>query len=138
MRLGETQSALEELHGTFTAITHTSVYLLEDEKYPSHWKYLCLTGSEMQREFESIIDYFDELGWNHYELSNWAKPGYESIHNRGYWDHSTVRGFGLSASSYVDGIRFTNASSFQAYYRGERIMEENLTPEQIEIEKMMF
>jgi oxygen-independent coproporphyrinogen-3 oxidase len=76
--------------------------MLEDESYPKHWKSNSITEDEMQREFLEIMSYFESIGWHHYELSNFAKPGYESVHNQAYWDHSDTRGFGLSAASYED------------------------------------
>lgn len=112
--------------------------MLEDEKYPKHWRENSITEDEMQSEFLAIMEYLDSLGWHHYELSNWARPGYESVHNQAYWDHSNSRGFGLSAASYEDGMRWNNSSSFSGYYAGKKENEETLTPEQIEIEQMMF
>jgi len=85
-----------------------------------------------------ILDYFESLWWNHYELSNWARPGYESIHNQAYWNHLDTRGFGLSAASYIAPRRFSNSDSFSGYYKWQRIWEEFLTPEQIDLEKLMF
>ena len=74
--------------------------MLEDEKYPKHWQANSITEDEMQSEFLAIMDYLESIGWHHYELSNWARPGYESVHNQAYWDHSETRGFGLSAASF--------------------------------------
>jgi oxygen-independent coproporphyrinogen-3 oxidase len=91
--------------------------MLEDESYPKHWRENSITESEMQREFLDIMAYFQSIGWHHYELSNFAKPGYESIHNQRYWDHSNTRGFGLSAASYEDNRRWSNSSSFGSYYQ---------------------
>ena len=71
-------------------------------------------------------------------MSNFGKPGYESVHNQAYWDHSNSRGFGLSASSYENGKRWSNSSSFNGYYGSKRDNEEKLTPEQKETEEMMF
>ena len=48
--------------------------MLEDEKYPAHWKANSITEAEMQKEFLDIMKYFESIGWNHYELSNFAKP----------------------------------------------------------------
>ena len=134
----ETLAWIKELHSKFPYITHTSVYMLEDEKYPKHWKENSITEDEMQSEFLAIMEYLDSLWWHHYELSNWARPGYESVHNQAYWDHSNSRGFGLSAASYEDGMRWNNSSSFSGYYGWKRDNEEKLTPEQIQLEEMMF
>ncbi len=138
VKKGETLENIRELHTKFPYITHTSVYMLEDEKYPKHWKALSITEKEMQEEFLEIMEYFKTSWWNHYELSNFSKLWYESIHNRSYWDHSNYLGFGLSASSFEEGRRWTNSSSFRGYYAWKIEDEEILTEEQIEIERMMF
>jgi coproporphyrinogen III oxidase-like Fe-S oxidoreductase len=71
---GETLAGIQELHARFPYITHTSVYMLEDEKYPKHWRANSITEDEMQSEFLAIVDYLESIGWHHYELSNWARP----------------------------------------------------------------
>ena len=134
----ETLAGIQELHTRFPLITHTSVYMLEDESYPKHWRENSITADDMQTEFLAIMDYFESIWWHHYELSNFAKPAYESAHNQAYWDHSETRGFGMSAASYEWGMRWSNSSSFTGYYGSKRHNTETLTPEQIEMEKMMF
>ena len=138
VKTGETLAGIQELHTRFPYITHTSVYMLEDESYPRHWRENSITEDEMQSEFLAIMDYFESTWWHHYELSNFAKPGYESVHNQAYWDHSETRGFGLSAASHEGGQRWSNSSSFTAYYAGKRDNEEILTPADIRLEQMMF
>ncbi|MBX9809603.1 radical SAM protein [Candidatus Gracilibacteria bacterium] len=135
---GEILNYIKQIHRDFPMITHTSVYMLEDEDYPKNWEKNSITELELQGEFNEIIEYFRSIGWTHYELSNFAKPGYESLHNRAYWNHSNSRGFGLSASSYEDRVRWSNASSFHGYYLGKKEQEETLDQEAIETEKMMF
>ncbi len=56
-----------------------------------------------------------EAGYIHYEISNFAKTGYESKHNLVYWNDEEYYGFGAGASSYVDKIRYTNESSIEKY-----------------------
>lgn len=133
----ETLEAIKELHEKFQNITHTSVYILEDERYPQEWKDHYPTEDQVQTEYAQICDYLKDKWWRHYELSNWARPGYESIHNRSYWDHSNYRGFWLSAGSYVQGNRVANASNFRDYF-DQKQEQEILTEEQIRIEKIMF
>ena len=58
---GETLAGIQELHTRFPYITHTSVYMLEDEKYPKHWKANSITEDEMQSEFLAIMDYFESI-----------------------------------------------------------------------------
>jgi len=54
-------------------------------------------------------------GLRHYEISNFARPGYESKHNLGYWQNGPYLGLGLGAVSHLKGKRITNAGSFPAY-----------------------
>lgn len=54
-------------------------------------------------------------GYNHYEISNYSKPNYESKHNLVYWDNLEYYGFGLSASSYINGVRTDNTKSLNTY-----------------------
>lgn len=56
-----------------------------------------------------------EYGYEKYEVSNYAKPGYESRHNLGYWSHIPYLGVGLNASSYLDQKRFENPSNMEEY-----------------------
>ncbi len=53
--------------------------------------------------------------YNHYEISNFSKSGYESKHNLTYWNNNEYYGFGLGASGYVNGVRYTNTKSINNY-----------------------
>ncbi|MEM9214996.1 MAG: radical SAM family heme chaperone HemW [Cyanobacteria bacterium P01_F01_bin.150] len=56
-----------------------------------------------------------EAGYRHYEISNYAKPGYECRHNRVYWSNQPYYGFGLGAASYIKQQRFVRPRTRQAY-----------------------
>ncbi len=56
-------------------------------------------------------------GWEHYEISNFARPGKRSKHNLKYWSDFSYAGFGLSAASYVEGERWTAPRGFADYLR---------------------
>lgn len=134
----ETFANIRELHEAFPYITHTSVYMLEDGHYPKDWKWESITEGEMQVEYRMICEYFDSIGWHHYEISNWSRPGYESVHNQGYWNHTNTRAFGLSGTSYENSRRWTNESSFSGYY-AEKIEDDELLPEEaILLEKIIY
>ena len=133
---GETLSSIRTLHERYPSITHTSLYLLEYEHtYPKSRQSLALSREEQYSEYRQIGEYLGAQGFEHYEISNFARAGYASRHNKAYWDHSETRGFGLSAASYTGGERYVNASSFPVYYRGEIVDRERLTPTQIALEK---
>lgn len=54
-------------------------------------------------------------GYYRYEISNYAKKGYECRHNCSYWERTEYLGFGLSAASLLDGVRFTNTFDMKSY-----------------------
>ena len=56
-----------------------------------------------------------EQGYERYEISNYARPGFECRHNVGYWTGTGYLGLGLGVSSYLEGCRFHNTSDFQSY-----------------------
>ena len=88
----------------------------------------------------------DELltaaGYEHYETSNYARPGHHSSHNRGYWKGEDYLGLGPSAVSTINAVRTTNVADTDRYMRmigqvGHAIVEtEKLTPEQLRLERL--
>jgi putative oxygen-independent coproporphyrinogen III oxidase len=56
-------------------------------------------------------------GYDHYEISNYAKPGYQCRHNRVYWENRSYYGFGMGAASYVQGQRFTRPRKRREYFQ---------------------
>lgn len=60
-------------------------------------------------------------GYIHYEISNYAKRGYESRHNLVYWNNDYYYGFGLSSCSYIDNVRIVNTKNLSKYLDGEYI-----------------
>ena len=77
---------------------------------------LGLPGEEEQFETLSKARLFlQEAGYAHYELLNYAKPGFESRHNLLYWANEEYLGLGPGAYSYFDGRRFKNSDSYEQY-----------------------
>ena len=73
--------------------------------------------------YKLICNKLKNNGYNHYEISNFSKYGYESKHNLTYWNNFEYYGFGLGASGYYDDIRYENTRSFNKYLNGEYIKE---------------
>lgn len=65
--------------------------------------------------YELTIDFLSENGFIQYEVSNFAKPGYECIHNKAYWHHQDYISLGPSAHSFVENKRWWNYSSLKRY-----------------------
>ena len=81
-----------------------------------------------EKMYYYIINYLKKHRYNHYEISNFSKEGYESIHNLTYWNNDEYYGFGLSSGGYVDNVRYTNTRSINNYLKGNyRLEEENLS-----------
>ena len=71
------------------------------------------TTAQMYRLSQEILT---EVGYHHYEISNYAKPGYQCRHNRVYWENRPYYAFGMGATSYVQGIRVTRPRKRLEYY----------------------
>jgi oxygen-independent coproporphyrinogen-3 oxidase len=85
--------------------------------------------------YEWAIDRTAAAGMEQYEVSNFAHPGEECRHNQIYWRQEPYIGFGISAASYLDGVRWTNTGSMQRYLQSaagpegsDRAGEERLPP----------
>ena len=77
---------------------------------------LALPDDGAQKElYEIAMDVLPREGWRHYEISNFARPGFESRHNGGYWDGRPYLGFGPGAHSYVPHRRWSNVSNVKLY-----------------------
>lgn len=78
---------------------------------------------EDRKMYERAVEVLTEAGYVHYEISNFAKPGYESRHNLKYWDLDDYAGFGPGAHSYMTdddtgyGQRFYHAGDLEGYLR---------------------
>ena len=65
--------------------------------------------------FEEIIEELNSFGLKRYEISNFAKDGLESIHNKKYWEGAGYIAFGMSGSGYLSNYRYTNTRNFIHY-----------------------
>ena len=104
---------------------------------------LPLPKEDLEAEmFEYIIAELEKAGFEHYEISNFSKPGFESRHNLMYWDNAEYYGIGAGASGYVDGVRYKNHGPIRHYLQAveagnARVQEEVLTLNE-KMEEEMF
>lgn len=107
---------------------HVSVYLFEvDEKsrlgkevleHGSRYHADAVPDEEFQAEaYETARASLSRAGYNQYEISNFALPGYESLHNRKYWRMESYLGIGAGAHSFDGSRRWANVSAPEAYVR---------------------
>ena len=104
---------------------------------------LPLLKEELEAEmFEYIIAKLEKAGFEHYEISNFSKSGFESRHNLMYWDNAEYYGIGAGASGYVNGVRYKNHGPILHYLKAvedgnARITEEHLSQKE-QMEEEMF
>jgi len=102
---------------------HVSLYLLEVHARTRLGRAIALGRVEPPSpdaaagSYEAAADALEALGYEHYEISNFARPGHRSRHNMKYWTDAEFLGFGPSAHSYLDGRRWANAADVAGYLR---------------------
>jgi oxygen-independent coproporphyrinogen-3 oxidase len=102
---------------------HVSLYVLEVEGKTalSHLRklgLLDLPDDDLVADlYGETVDRLAATGLERYEISNFARPGFESRHNGKYWDDAPFLGFGMAAHSYRDGWRWWNHDRFATYCR---------------------
>ena len=119
--ISDIKKSLEEV--TSLDPTHISVYsLIVEENTPIDKMIekgeLKLPDEEEERNMYWYVKNFLELhGYKHYEISNFAKIGYESKHNLDCWEQKEYAGFGLAAHSYINKIRYSNIEDLEKYIK---------------------
>ena len=104
---------------------------------------LPLPKEELEADmFDYIIAELERAGFEHYEISNFSKQGFESRHNLMYWDNAEYYGIGAGASGYVNGVRYKNHGPIRHYLKAveegnARINEEHLSLRE-QMEEEMF
>ncbi|NMD70644.1 oxygen-independent coproporphyrinogen III oxidase [Bacillus sp. DNRA2] len=93
--------------------------------------------------YEILMEEMEKHGYQQYEISNFAKPGYESRHNLTYWNNDYYYGFGAGAHSYVQGYRRSNFGPLKKYMDPLAqdvlpLMENHLVTKNESIEEEMF
>lgn len=81
--------------------------------------------------FDELIENLDQIGLKRYEISNFAKKGFESYHNKKYWEGNGYIAFGMSAAGYLGNYRYNNTKNFIHY--NNMINKNKLPIENIEI-----
>lgn len=141
--LEDLQTAMERL--TSFPITHLSCYLLTLPKHHRMFKELP-EEDEQLKHLLFIDEYMNARGFEHYEISNFAKPGKRARHNLNYWQGRSYLALGPSAHGFDAelGQRYKNVSSLHKYgellSRGELPIEwtEELTEDQKNLERWML
>lgn len=108
------------------SIKHISLYGLKIEEDSAFGKKmpLGLPDDDIQADmYQAVCELLPNKGFLQYEISNFAKAGFESKHNLNYWNNNSYYGFGVSAHGYVDGFRYYNTSSLSEYMEKPDVTE---------------
>lgn len=123
--IDDNQNVVDDLDFILKHATHISTYILTvADKTPlkamlKNKTVAIATENNVIKQYETVYDTCKKFGFDRYEVSNFALPGFESKHNRSYWDLTDYYGFGPAAYSYADGVRYYNMPNLKRYLSGE-------------------
>lgn len=128
---------------------HISAYQLSIEegsalaKMVADGRYVEASEEQCRRQYDILCRCLGRSGYHHYEISNFAKPGFEAVHNSAYWRRAPYIGLGPGAHSLTGNVRSWNSQelphrspdgSSATYSR----TSETLSPEDIRVERIML
>lgn len=123
---------------------HISVYsLIVEEETPLEKEIqkgiLKLPDEKIERnEYWLVKNTLEKTGYKHYEISNYAKKGFESKHNLNCWEQKEYLGFGLAAHSYLNKIRYSNTESLEEYLKNNNITIHEKQDKELEEKEYML
>lgn len=139
LMLGLPNQSIKDLKESLEKITnlnpmpkHISVYslIIEEgtkiEQNINSGKFKLPDDEEERMQYHYTKNYLELKGYKHYEISNFAKPGFESKHNVNCWKQKQYVGFGVAAHSYINGVRYANTDNLQEYLKITEIKNKNL------------
>ncbi|MCI8640705.1 MAG: radical SAM family heme chaperone HemW [Clostridia bacterium] len=142
------RDSLEKVTSLRPKPTHISVYSLiieegtELEKKISKGQIFLPDEDEERNQYHYAKNFLELKGYKHYEISNFAKRGFESKHNLNCWEQMQYIGFGLAAHSYINGIRYSNTCNLNEYLSKQsktiKTIEEKQKQEDMEKEYMLL
>lgn len=100
---------------------HISTYALQIEKNTllydkmARGKLRPVNDAKQVAIYNKVVKLLAKNGFKRYEVSNFARPGFESRHNKKYWDETNYVGLGVSAHSFIDGYRYFNTKRLDTY-----------------------
>lgn len=123
-------------------IQHISLYGLKIEEGCHFYKHKPkkLPNLDIQADmYLKAIEILTQAGFEHYEVSNFSKTGFNSRHNKNYWDNNSYYGFGCAASGYVDSLRYQMEPDLEKYILNplKKDFEQKLTKDEI-LEEEIF
>jgi oxygen-independent coproporphyrinogen III oxidase len=134
---GQDDNMLQKNLATALALrpNHISAYSLTVEektvfgRWASKGKLLAMEEDQSAQQFELVMDSLTQNGYQHYEISNYCLPGFQSKHNTSYWKGKKYLGLGPSAHSYNGGTRQFNISNNHLYIKS---IQKGIVPFELE------
>ena len=126
-----------------TGVQHISLYGLKIEEGTPFYKNppVNIADEDLQADmYSAAVNLLCENGFEHYEISNFAKNKKYSEHNMNYWNCEEYYGFGAAAHGYLNGARYANFASISKYINSplEKEFLKNLTPKDMENEAIFL
>ena len=106
---------------------HISAYILKIEEKTALYKMTDLHLADEEAQAEQYLftcEYLQKNGYSHYEISNFAKKGFESRHNTKYWKCEEYLGIGPAAHSFLDGKRFYYPADLKAFIKNPKVVSD--------------
>ena len=127
---------------TAAGVEHLSLYGLSLEQETPLWQAIqekqipAINPDLSADQYELAEEVLATQGYEHYEISNWARPGYECRHNLTYWQNQPYLGMGVAAHSFIKGHRLANTDNLDKYLvafpdnpEEARAMDEEIGPQ---------
>lgn len=128
---------LADLRTAFSLpVQHLSCYALTPEensilyKQIQNGRHIPVDDEQATRQYQLLLDHLQSTPFEHYEVSNFAIPGYESRHNSSYWNHTPYLGLGPAAHSFNGSSRQWNPANLNQYLSN---IEQGITYDEIEM-----
>ncbi len=112
---------------------HVSLYILNARSHYPHIQKLP-DDEYIREEYLFVADYLKAQGFHHYEVSNFALPGFESLHNQKYWQNQSVAALGPTGTGYF-ALSHEKAIRYKWKVSGAEIELENLSEKELDLEE---
>ncbi len=121
-------------------VEHISTYslIIEDHTMLSYQKVKPISEELDYKMYNYICKKLGKKGYHHYEVSNFSKFGYESMHNLTYWNNREYYGFGLGSHGYINEMRYENTRNLNKYLNEQFRFDELLVSFQEEMENELI
>lgn len=121
-------------------VNHISTYslIIENNTVLSVKNIKPIDEDKDSKMYKYIVKKLKSKGYKHYEVSNFAKPGFESKHNLNYWNNDEYYGFGLGSHGYISELRYENTRSFNSYLKDNYRLNELVISKKEDMENQVI